>query len=824
MLQPLAQRLHLPYGVLLAAFGIALAVAEHHGAFVAIGQPGPGVFRLGSDHILYVFLPPLLFQAGLDVDVRRMLDDVAPILLLAIVAVFLCTFVVGLSLWAVTSGVALVLCLLVGAVIATTDPVAVIDIFRDVGAPRRLSILVEGESLFNDAAAIALYGLLLGTVALSRSIDVAEAASLFVTSFIGGAVLGWLAAHLAGVVLRPVRDIAVAETTITVVTAYLVFTVGQAMLGVSGVVAVVVAALVMGSNGRSRLSPESWRALQTVWAQLGHWAAALVFVLASMLVPRFLEAATPYELGLLVVVIVSAFAARALTLFGLLPLLTALGLAQTVRLPEKLVILWGGLRGALTLALALAVVEDPRLTDDEQQFVAMLATGFVLFTLFVNGITLRPMVHWLGLDRLAPMEQALRDRTVALVHATLPERLKQVARRYRVPDEVVADLQEAEAEEAATSDPAVPLSVDDQVRLGLATLATREEELYLHYFNAGTLARPVLASLLAKAGRLRDGAKTAGPEGYIKAAKDHLRFRLRFRLAHWLHRRLKIDGPLAARLADRFESLTTSRLVVHDLLTFSATRLRLVIGQTARTQVEELLHQRLDGSRQALDALRLQYPDYEMQLARRFLMRAEARLEEQEYRVLRDESVITPEIYHDLAHRIGARQVALSRRPRLDLQISTPDLVRGFSMFADLDEAALAEICGMLVPRVAVPDEVLVRKGERGDSMFFIASGAVEVGLPNDPVRLGRGDFFGELAIMTGRRRSSTVTAIAYCSLLVLSGRDFRRFAKTQPKLRARIGAVAAERRGWAPTRLPGSRPTKDMKRVDPNGRSRGET
>ena len=115
---------------------------------------GINALALGSDAIVYLFLPILLFQAGLTIDVRRMVDDIAPVLLMAVVAVLVSTGAVGLALAAV-SDLGLVVCLLLGAIVATTDPVAVVGIFRELGAPRRLLILIEGESLFNDAAAIA---------------------------------------------------------------------------------------------------------------------------------------------------------------------------------------------------------------------------------------------------------------------------------------------------------------------------------------------------------------------------------------------------------------------------------------------------------------------------------------------------------------------------------------------------------------------------------------------------------------------------------------------------------------------------------------------
>ena len=113
-----------------------------------------------SSTYILVFLPALLFQAALTIDVRRMMEDAAPILLLAVVAVFVATAVIGLALWPL-AGVPLVVCLLLGSIVATTDPAAVVAIFRDIGAPARLVRLVEGESLLNDAAAIAIFYVLL---------------------------------------------------------------------------------------------------------------------------------------------------------------------------------------------------------------------------------------------------------------------------------------------------------------------------------------------------------------------------------------------------------------------------------------------------------------------------------------------------------------------------------------------------------------------------------------------------------------------------------------------------------------------------------------
>ncbi|WP_052120746.1 cation:proton antiporter [Inquilinus limosus] len=455
LLQPLATRLSLPHSVLIAGLGIALgSVASATGV---IGGGGPlsefahavtgGEIR--SEAILHIFLPILLFEAGLHMDVRRMMDDVAPILTLAVVAVLVCSLVVGVALWG-TSSQGLVLCLLLGAIVATTDPAAVIGIFRDAGAPRRLTILVEGESLLNDAAAITLYIVLIGLLTAgggtghgAEEADASGAPLLFLRFFIGGGLFGFIAGRLAFMVMRPLNRYPVAEVAFTLALPYIAYVVAERYLHVSGVVAVVTVALVVGSTGRVRISAEGWEGLEKVWALLGFCASTLIFIFAAMLVPEFLRDATVEDGLLLLVLISAAFAARAIVLWGLLPVLTWLKVGQPVSTPYRVVILWGGLRGAVTLALALAVSENPLLGTEATHFVVVLATGFVLWTLLVNATTLRLVMRALGMGALSPTELALRDRALHQAREGIAERIEEIAEEQHLAPEVAKEAAEA---------------------------------------------------------------------------------------------------------------------------------------------------------------------------------------------------------------------------------------------------------------------------------------------------------------------------------------------------------------------------------------------
>ena len=810
-LPPLAKRLGVPYTVLLAVVGIVLGGTVQIGAGMDSAGPVSDFFRslsgfdLSSEALLYLFLPVLLFETALMINVRHLMEDIGPILLLAVVAVFICTFAVGYALWAV-SGFSLVSCLLLGAILATTDPAAVIGIFRELGAPRRLTMLVEGESLLNDAAAIALFALLLAMITNHGAGGAMVAAGLFLKNFIGGMVVGYVCGRILCVLVMPMHEQPMAEITMTVALAYLTFVLAEHYVGVSGVVAVVAAALVVGSVGRTRISPATWGALEDVWKQLGFWANSLIFLLAALVVPESLKNIGWEHAGLLVVVILAAFGARAATLFGLLPVLSAVGLAHRVSGSYMAVMTWGGLRGAVSLALALAVTEKTGIPDRVQDFVAVLATGFVFFTLFVNGTTLRWLIGMLGLNTLTPVEAAMRNRALALSLASVSERLSSAARKYRLDEAASTSLLNQYKERLTAIDregsgTAATLSTDQRVTIGLVILVSREEELYYHHFGEGIISRRVAELLGGRTAGMLDAVRTHGRNGYRAAETPFIAFSRWMRFASWLHRRFGLHKPLARRLSMRFEVLMGVRLVLGELIPFCEERLAPVLGADATTQLCGLMAVRLDEVEQALTALKLQYPDYALVLQNRYLGRTALRMEEADYRLLHSESIITQEVLNALKGELDERRRLLDATPQLDLKLELPELVARVPIFSGLAPDRLEAIAKLLKPRLVLPGEMIVRRGERGEAMFFVASGAVHVLVPglDEPVKLGTGDFFGEMALLSRKPRNADVRAIGYCQLLQMDDRLYRRFLQTDPELRAHIQEVAEARRFPAP-------------------------
>ena len=799
--QPLAAYLRLPPPVLLGVVGVALGGVPVIMSKLG-GAGGSDVFadafaRLPVDSatFIYVFLPPLVFEAGIATDVRRMIEDAAPILLLAIIATLVSTAVIGLALWPV-AGVPLVVCLLLGAAVATTYPAAVIAIFRDVGAPARLTRLVEGEALLNDAAAIAAFAVLLGMIIAAREPDVGAGLREFFLSFIGGGLLGLVAGRAFLWLVPWLGDDRLAEGTLTLALAYGAFIVADRLFHVSGVVAVLGSGLTISALGRSRVSPYNWSFLADLWDQIAFWARSLVFVLASILVPRLLGDVGSRDFLLLAVLVAAAFAARIVVLFALMPLLEYCKLTQPISAAYKLAMTWGGLRGALTLVLALAVTENTGIAPQTQRFVAVLATGFVLFTLFVNGTTLRLVIALLGLDRLSPRNQVLRDRILALSYAEVCDSIRRLAQEHGLGATAVNEIVEpyqAWIAAADARDAAEGATERDRLAIALVALANQERVLTLETKADRIASSATVQILLRNADALVEGARSEGRLGYRRVAEAMLEFSSAFRLGYFIYRHFGMQRFLADRLADRVELLIVMRLLVERLEGFNNKRLGSVFGDRITAIVGEITDQRRAAVGGAFDALRRQYPDYVAALEVRFLRQSAVRHEMERYQALFEDGLIPQELYDDLRRAVAAARAA-EPRPRFDIGLDAHRLIRRLDILSPLNDVQLDRVAKLLRPRFTVPNERVIRRGSRGDAVFFIESGAVEVALPRRRVRLGSGDFFGEMALLTGLRRQADVVALTYCRLLVLRKGDFDRFIATNPEAAAVINGIAQAR------------------------------
>lgn len=669
-IQVVAARGWLPESSLLAIVGLVLGAS-----YVALAELSPDVAQslyllvrpdLPPEAYLWIFLPPLLFQAALTADVRNMIPDAAPILLLAIVAVFVATGLTGWSLAAV-SGRALAICLLLGAIIATTDPSAVITIFRDLGAPARLSRLVEGESLLNDAAAIAIVGVIIASIGGGEvEAGIGAAARMLAFSFGGGILCGYLVGRGVVVLLPYVNRLPVAAATLTLAIPYPLYIIADQMLHASGVIAVVTAGLVISALGPTRLSPRNWNHLNVIWGQVAILAGAVIFLLAAVQVPALLSGMGASDVLYLAVIVVAALAARAVVMFGMVPALSWMKLSKPVDRRYKFAIVWGGLRGPVTLVLALAIAENTALPLADRRFVGSLAAAFVLVSLFVNGLSLRWVIARLGLSTLSGQQQQVQHQALLLSAAEVDTAIDAIADDFQIPPDVAKAVKaEYQADVAIDVGPFVfdeALSERERLSIGLVTLATREHTLIPEY-GSGVISVRNLDSMMRNTSQMIDAARQEGRVGYNRAARTILALSPHYRFARFAADHLRVRWLLASALADRFELIICRRAVLEQLLDYNNRSLKRLIGERMSDMLEAILKARLAAVDEALAELRSQHGDYTRALERRLLLLFALRRGGTIIESMKAESVISAEVAIKIQSTLDVAWQANIRRP-----------------------------------------------------------------------------------------------------------------------------------------------------------------
>ncbi|MGA9343282.1 MAG: cation:proton antiporter [Rhodanobacteraceae bacterium] len=369
----IARRLHLPYTVGLTLAGVILAIA-----------PVSFDVRLTKSLIFGAFLPPLIFEAAFHIHWRALREDAIVVLTLAIPGVLLASAITAAGLvW--LAGWPLSAAVLLGVLISATDPVSVIATFKEAGVSGRLRLLVETESLLNDGTVAVLYSVAIAATA-GGALSAGGIAGNFLITFVGGVACGAIVG--GGILLLAGRtEDHLVEITLSTVAAYGSFYVAE-HFHFSGVLATLAAGILIGNTGSLRAFSERGRnAVAAFWEYAGFVANSLVFVLIGM---RLAAQNIGSVLGIAALVVALSTVGRAVVVYGCCALFSRS--ARRVTMNHQHALFWGGLRGALALALALGLPD--RVPDHDA--IITVAFTVVAFSVFVQGMTMTPLLRWLG--------------------------------------------------------------------------------------------------------------------------------------------------------------------------------------------------------------------------------------------------------------------------------------------------------------------------------------------------------------------------------------------------------------------------------------------
>jgi len=429
-----------PYTLMLVLTGMGLALLN-----IRFFTPSP-------DLILWIFLPPLLFEASWNLNWRDLRRDLVPISLYVTIGVIITILGIAFPLmqW---QGISLPVALLIGACLSASDPVSVSALLRELGAPPRLKALVEGESMFNDGTAVVAFTLVIGIALGTNSFDPQRTTVEFLTVVGVGLLVGLLLGF--GISYLTQRfDLPLVEQSLTLVAAYSAYLIAES-LGGSGVIGTVTTGLILGNFGsRIGMNPRTRIAVSEFWEFIAFFTNSILFLLIGDQFRLGTMGNNWDDFELVAIAFISVLLTRLVVIYGLTFLNNWLTQSD-IDLRTQTMLWWSGLRGGVALALALSVPVDL----PERQALLVAVIGVVFFTTLLQGATAKTLLETLRLVEPSPM----RDRYLEVIS-------RQTA-LYRV----LAYLQQPESK--AGIEPEVHHAKEAEVRQQLAELQDESNKL-----------------------------------------------------------------------------------------------------------------------------------------------------------------------------------------------------------------------------------------------------------------------------------------------------------------------------------------------------------
>lgn len=832
------KKIPLPFTVTLLLIGIVIGVMANKGVF-----DGPlETFKTGVEWaghidphlILYVFLPILIFEAAFALDVHIFKKSIGNAIILAVPGIVVALVLIAAIIIGVEAmgwgfdGWNWAYALMFGSVVSATDPVAVVALLKELGASKKLGTLIEGESLLNDGTAIVIFMVFYAPIAAVAGGG--DTTSPFVEFFrvaLGGTMLGIAVGYVVVTWVKKVFNDAFVEISVIVAAAFLVFFAAEDFLHVSGVLGLVAYGLVMAGVGYKGISPEVGHFLHEFWEFAAFIANVLIFILVGVVIAeRGVFDATANDYLMLFIIYVGIHVVRGVVILMFYPIMKRTGYG----LPKKdaVVVWYGALRGAIGLALALivaginpehmAVALEISVVQAEvliNQFLFLIA-GIVALTLIVNATTIKMLVNSLGLTKIPAVKammmttayEGLQVDCVDSIGLMKGDRFLSganwgVVRNY-LPNHTAPEVSMEELAEM------------DTLAETRRRVLEKEKSSYWHQFKDGLLGPQAVRRLADGVSETLDlgGKEKLSERNYLEKLWETPILLSKLQSVPLLGTLAK--NELSNRLAMSYDIAQGFVVAQEELVKLVESMADEKEGSNNKfviDAVKEEIQANWISGLHYIKSIRETNPEIAVAIETKHAIRSVLNHERSAIKKLHNQGRIEDDETEKMIASVEERMKKLMDSPPA-IKLPTPhDLLNEIPWLQGLDAHTFKKVESTVEDKIYPSGQTLMKEGTWGDGLFIIARGSVKVSVGDQIVdMLGQGSVIGEMAVLTGVKRTATVTAGTQVTALWLSTVAMQEILSGSDELMYQLWDTAGKR--FAMNILGGMEPYKSWRSI----------
>ncbi|MCE2594225.1 sodium:proton antiporter [Motilimonas cestriensis] len=746
LLKSCSRFIPVPYSVALLIIGLGAGLAGRDSAMSSIEQAVHNLASIEPHLILLLFLPTLIFESAFSLEphlFKRMFSQIA---ILAVPGMLLSTLLTGaLAYYLFPWQWSWTICLLFGALISATDPVAVVALLKEVSSRKRLEILIEGESLLNDGTAIVLFALFYGLLSQGGgSFSIIEFSGSFIYVVVLGFFIGIVIGALVLLWIAKLFNQLTTEITLTIAAAYLAYYIAENVLHASGVVAVVSLGVMLAALGRTKISPEVADFLHHFWQMMAHVANTLIFILVGLIIAvRIRLDVVDWWFNLLLLYI-GIQLIRALCVIILMPLLSRFGIG--INRDKAVVLIWGGLRGAVSLALALIIAQDSLLPKELGDQVLFLTAGIVVMTIVINSSSMRWVLAKLKLDQLPAAQQLTVEKVKYSVKQELllaiPTLKKNEFLQRANWEKLIGDYEKIPP-------PKTEQTLDSSIAFRRRILEA-ERKFYWSQFANGEQTGTATEHLVDAVEKALDGEPKLAP-------RDSL---LRLWRTPWIVLFCS-RYPLLNRVALHFAferlalSYDTARSFVQaqeEIIPYVAS---LAPSDADKEAVLAEIEQNKKATRRRIEELRDCFPDISYSLETHTAHRLMLNLERAHIETLVNEGVLANNEAEKLVTELERQLAGLRKQPNMVSAKLISEILSTLAWAEGLKPSTLDQLGKIAIRQIFNSGELLYKQHTKAQLIGVIIRGQVERQSVEHEIVVSRADIIGTYGLLSGRYNDS---------------------------------------------------------------------